>query len=293
VTDTIMAVPTEVSEYQHWLRIARATSFGSLLFSVIAVTSVAFLEFRENGTVNLALVLWSVPLWLPYLWMFLQMKSKSAKRQKKGLALAIAYGAWALLIAAPSALTSSGLVLQASFAAFALLQLSLVVSPIKTYRAMEKERGDVGILVSRVLIASVCIGILCLAAIYIPNSYRARVAANESSSISATRTICVAQSSYAEKHPQKGFAASLSELGPPPGADLMDQDLAGGRKHGYSFQMIAAPPDASGRIRQYVVLARPLTFGQRGRRSFFADASGVIRSTAEDRAPTAQDPPLD
>ena len=69
--------------------------------------------------------------------------------------------------------------------------------------------------------------------------------------------------------------------------------VASGARSGYTFHMMAARPDASGRIVQYTVVARPLTFGQTGTRSFFADASGVIRSTAEDRTPTAQDPALD
>ncbi len=90
----------------------------------------------------------------------------------------------------------------------------------------------------------------------------------------------------------KGFAAGLSELGPA-GANLIDQDLARGSEFGYGFRLIPAPPDGSGRVGQYILLARPLTFGQTGRRSFYADASGVIRSTAEDRAPTARDPPLE
>lgn len=292
MTDTQAAVTTETSEHQRWLRIARFASFSSLAFVLIVLIAMAFLEARENGTENLPLVLWTVPLWLPYLWMLLQMKSKSAKRRKKGLALAIACGAWALLLAVLLALVSSGLVLLVGFAVFALFQLSLIVSASKTYRGMEKSPGDVRIWVSRVTVASVCVGILFLAAISIPNCYRSKVAANESSSLAATRTICTAQSTYAERYPQKGFAAGLSELGPP-GANLIDQDLARGSKFGYRFSLIAAPPDETGRVGQYILLARPLTYGQSGKRSFYADASGVIRSTAEDRAPTVRDPPLD
>ncbi len=200
MTDTPVAVPTEVPEHQRWPRIARSTSFSSLLLVLIAVSAMAFLEARENGTENLPLVLWSVPLWLPYLWMLLEMKSKSAKRRKKGLALAIAYGAWALLLAVPLVLVSSGLVLHVGFAVLALFQLSLIASASKTYQGMGKEPGDLRIWVSRVTVASACVGILCLAAINIPNSYRSKVAANESSSLAATRTICTAQSTYAERY---------------------------------------------------------------------------------------------
>jgi hypothetical protein len=293
MTDSAAVAPTEVPDELRWLRAARAAAFCSLSLFLIAVMVTAFLEARENGAKNLVFALFTSSFWLPYLWMLWQMKARSGKRRKKGLALAIAYGAWALMIAAPSALASSGLALQGSLAIFALLQLSLILSGMKTYHAMEKEPGDTRILVNRILGVSTCLGILCLAAIHIPCMVRSGVAADEASSVNGIRTICTAQTSYAKKNPRKGFASALSELGPPPGADLIDQQLASGTRSGYSFHMIAARPDASGRIAQYAVVARPLSFGQTGRRSFFADASGVIRSTAEDRAPTAQDPPLD
>lgn len=278
-------------EQLRWLRMARLAAFCSLLLFLVAVIVVAFLDARENGAENLPLTLWTVPLWLPYLWMYLQMKSRSTKRRKKGLALAVGYGAWALLIAAPTALESTGAALQGGFALFAAFQLSLVAFARRTYKAMEKEPGDKRILVSRFVITSACFSILCLAAIYLPNSYRARTSANEASAISAMRIIHTAQSSYAENNPQKGFAAELSELGPA-GANLIDQDLAKGSRFGYSFCLIVGPPNASVRA-QYILLARPVTFGKFGKRSFFTDASGTIRFTAEDRAPRAQDPPLD
>jgi hypothetical protein len=292
MTDSALAVPAEIPNDRRWLRLARAAAFCSLSLFLIAVIVMAFLEARENGARNLVFVLLTALLWLPYLWMLLQMNAKIAKSRKKGLALAIAYGVWALIIAAPSAVASYGLALKGGFAIFALLQVSLIVSGIKTYSAMEKEAGDKRILVNRVFAVSACLGILCLAAIYIPCMVSSKVAANEASSVSAMRTIRTAQSSYAERYPRKGFAAALWELGPPPGADLIDQQLASGTRFGYSFNMIAAPADATGRVAQYTVLARPLTFGQTGRRSLFADTSGVIRSTVEDRAPTPQDRPL-
>lgn len=97
-------------ELTRWLRLARFAALCSLLLFLVAVIVGAFLEARENGAENLLLTLWTVPLWLPYLWMYLQMRS--AKRRKKGLALAVCYGAWALLITAPCALGSTGAALQ-------------------------------------------------------------------------------------------------------------------------------------------------------------------------------------
>ena len=112
MTGSAVAVPSRDPEQLRWLRIARFAAFCSLLFFLVVVIVVAFLDARKNGTQNLPLTLWTVPLWLPYLWMYLQMESRSTKRRKKGLALAVVYGAWALLIAAPCALESTGAALQ-------------------------------------------------------------------------------------------------------------------------------------------------------------------------------------
>ena len=45
-------------------------------------------------------------------------------------------------------------------------------------------------------------------------------------------------------------------------------------------------------VKSYTLTARPLVYYRTGTRSFFTDETGVIRMTAEDRAATADDPPL-
>src|SRR5438132_6647888 len=56
--------------------------------------------------------------------------------------------------------------------------------------------------------------ILIIAAIAIPNLLRARIAANESSSVSSLRTINTAQVTYATGFPTVGFAPTIATLGP-------------------------------------------------------------------------------
>ena len=113
----------------------------------------------------------------------------------------------------------------------------------------------------------------------------------ETPSVDSLRTINAAQVVYARTHPDKGFAASLFELGPHPGDGLIDSGLASGRKSGYVFILSAAPPDSHGRIMHYTLVVRPEKYEQDSR-SFFIDETGVKRFTTENRAPTTGDPPL-
>src|SRR5258707_2197411 len=98
--------------------------------------------------------------------------------------------------------------------------------------------------------------ILIIAAIAIPNLLRARIAANESSSVASIRTLNTAQISYNSAYPTAGFAGSLSVLaGTCTGATiptsaaacLIDTQLASGTKSGYTFSAtaVSATPASS------------------------------------------------
>jgi hypothetical protein len=112
----------------------------------------------------------------------------------------------------------------------------------------------------------------------------------ETRPVGSLQTIKAAQFIYARTHPDKVSASSLAKLGPSPGAELIDAVLASGRKSGYLFILSTAPPDFSGRIMHYAVVARPQQY-RSGRRNFFMDESGVERFTTEDRPATINDPP--
>src|ERR1700682_3714735 len=56
--------------------------------------------------------------------------------------------------------------------------------------------------------------ILIIAAIAIPNLLRARIAANESSAVSAIRTVNTAEVSYQSAYPTVGYSTNLGQLGP-------------------------------------------------------------------------------
>ena len=100
--------------------------------------------------------------------------------------------------------------------------------------------------------------ILILAAIAIPNLLRARIAANESSAAGAVRVITAAETSYAAFHRDAGFTCSLSDLR----GEIGDQ-LAGGQKHGYSFELRGCGGGGAGTPNtKYQVVASPLTPNQ-------------------------------
>ena len=97
--------------------------------------------------------------------------------------------------------------------------------------------------------------ILIIAAIAIPNLLRARIAANESSSVSSIRTINTAEVTYLTAYPTVGYAATLPNMGPGAGvqacpaggptstaACLLDSalanNLANGGKSGYTVDAI-------------------------------------------------------
>ena len=129
--------------------------------------------------------------------------------------------------------------------------------------------------------------ILIIAAIAIPNLLRAKIAANESSAVGSTRTIVTAEISYANSF-QTGPTA-LASLATPAGgcpaagataaaACLIDSNLAGGTKSGYTFAAVAnggagtvANPNTG-----FEENATPITVGTTGQRSFCADMSGVL-----------------
>lgn len=122
---------------------------------------------------------------------------------------------------------------------------------------------------------------------------------NDTQALESLRAVNSANARYSETC-QRGFAAKLSELGPPgPGkpadchaAALIDTALASGNKLGYRFTYIVKHMDSAGRINSYALRADPTIRGITGERSFYADESGVIRSSAKGVA-TAESGPIE
>ena len=120
--------------------------------------------------------------------------------------------------------------------------------------------------------------ILIIAAIAIPNLLQARVAANEASAVGSLRTINTAEVTYYSSFPTVGFAPALAALGGTScdapdqnGACLIDSQLAGGTKSGYTISATGIGSNPAG---GYFSVALPSSGN--GNRSFCSTESGSI-----------------
>jgi len=111
--------------------------------------------------------------------------------------------------------------------------------------------------------------IVLLAAIAIPNLLRARLSANEATSIAALRTLSTACENYRAGQSPPAYPTNLTQLNStnPP---YIDSVLAGGNKSGYTFTY-------AGAANNYTCTAAPQSANVTGVRTFFVDTSGVVR----------------
>ena len=156
--------------------------------------------------------------------------------------------------------------------------------------------------------------ILIVAAIAIPNLLRARMAANEASTVGSLRSVNTAAITYAARF-ENGFPSSLDVLGQDRAGDatcdhaaMLDPSLTSGHKNGYLFTYTPQYPDGAtapvispkaaakgctaGGASGYTVTADPMQRNTTGMRSFFTDQSGVIRFSRNGESATADSPPL-
>jgi prepilin-type N-terminal cleavage/methylation domain-containing protein len=122
--------------------------------------------------------------------------------------------------------------------------------------------------------------ILIIAAIAVPNMLRSRMAANEASAVSSTRTLVSAEFNYYQTFGGgTDYGQTLTALGPGTGnGNLIDANLATGTKSGYTVALTAvASSGGGGHYDQFFISTVPITVGTTGSRSFCAVEDAVLK----------------
>lgn len=155
----------------------------------------------------------------------------------------------------------------------------------------------------RILVGSVCLSSAAVTAVYLATE--APPMAGEGSVISMLRQVNSGNASHEGTY-GNGYAPTLGALEPPPDGTVFSCHASGfmrriepSNARLYRFEYSSGPPVArvgagctAPGAKSYTFVARPLRYGETGRRSFYTDESGVIRATRENRPATAQDPPV-
>lgn len=131
--------------------------------------------------------------------------------------------------------------------------------------------------------------LMIIGAIAIPRINVAMMNAKEMAATRELHNLITAETQYMSQFGR--YATSMQELGPPTsgqpnpsGADLITGDMAKGMKNGYKYNLQGSPQG-------FFIQAIPQSFGATGRRTFFADQSGVIRQNwgQEPATPTSEE----
>lgn len=152
----------------------------------------------------------------------------------------------------------------------------------------EKVEGRRAFTLVEILIVAAIIA--TLATLAIPYWLRARVTANETMAINCCRIIVASsQAYYATANPHT-YPGALSELASPTATPpYIDSALAGAvssssSKQGYLYTYVLVNSE------RYTLNAGPTTAGITGSRYFYADESGVIRTSFSDPAGPSNPP---
>ncbi len=122
--------------------------------------------------------------------------------------------------------------------------------------------------------------IVLLSAFAIPGILRSRLSANEATAIAALKTIATGAVAYRSGNPDYPANLSLLTASYPP---YIDTVLGTGVKQGYNFVLTSGAG-------YFNVTAWPVTYNITGTRSFYIDASGVVRTSSSGNASAVSTP---
>ena len=112
----------------------------------------------------------------------------------------------------------------------------------------------------------------------IPKITKSQIPAHEASAIASIKAINESEMIYSSSHPDLGFTPDLAMLGGTAqggGEQTIDNNLASGRKSGYTFTYTPGEK-VNGAIRSYTLTAVPDQVGTTGQRRFYSDESGEV-----------------
>lgn len=144
-------------------------------------------------------------------------------------------------------------------------------------RRRNRERGFT--LIELLIVVTI---ILIIAAFAIPRFTGATIPAHEASAVASIKAINESEMIFASTHPDLGFSPDLATLGASAqngGSATIDNNLASGRKSGYTFTYTPGEK-VNGAIRSYTVTAVPDQLGTTGNRRFYTDETGDIHYNA-------------
>jgi len=141
---------------------------------------------------------------------------------------------------------------------------------------MHKSNRDRGFsLIELIIVVTI---ILIIAAFALPKIMKSQIPAHEASAIASVQAIHEAEMIYASTHPDLGYTQELATLGSTSqggGEQTIDNNLASGRRSGYTFTYTPGEK-VNGAIRSYTLTAVPDQVGTTGQRRFFSDESGEV-----------------
>jgi type IV pilus assembly protein PilA len=154
-------------------------------------------------------------------------------------------------------------------------------------RKENRTRREAGFTLMELLIVISIMLILMLIAI--PNFAGMKMQANETSAIQSLRAIYQAQIQFQTTYPANGFSCALSTLGgdsksgppTPQSAQLLQGDLSGGQKSGYTFTIVNCTKVTVNNTDMYTgyeATAVPQAVGKTGHRGFCIDQQGEVKA---------------